>query len=214
MRRVAGVAFSVFLLTLGVAADPAEPVATPAPPPPSAAPPPSEPVKSNVSFNAAITRGGKVHSGHVVRVERGIDFYGDKGWADSGLRLYVTLEQGGKESEHPWTDISTIDIKYGGRPDLDCTYESETTPWTYTCTLKTTPVVKTTDGKTWTAVSRHLWRFTFEDGTTEEFALNKSFARAQDTKETDEESAAMYVQLQAQALKDVANNVTKIVITK
>ena len=175
---------------------------------------PTEPVKSNADFHAAITRAGKVHSGHVIRVERGIDFYADKGWADSGLRLYVTLEQNGTESERPWQDISTIDIKYGGRPDVSCSYESDVTPWMYTCTLKTMTAVKTVDGKAFTAASRHLWKFYFDDGSSETFTLNKVFARAQDTQETDDENNAMYAPLQAEVLKGVENDVTKIVITK
>jgi hypothetical protein len=205
LRRIVRAGFGVVWLSL-VAAGPDAPT--------TGASAPMEPVKSNADFHAAITRAGKVHAGHVIRVERGIDFYADKGWADAGLRLYVTLDSNGTESERPWQDISTIDIKYGGRPDVSCSYDSDVTPWMYTCTLKTTASVKTVDGKAYSAVSRHLWKFYYDDGTSETFTLNKAFARAQDTQETDDENNGMYAPLQAEVLKGVENDVTKIVITK
>lgn len=205
---------------------------TPTPPPPveisvppvveeTAPPPPPapEPPKNNADFHATIAHAdGHTVTGHVVRVERGDDWYADNGWVDATPKLTVELEAAGTNADKAWTDISTIDVKYGTKSDIDCTYESEFTPWMYTCTLKTTAAVKTKDAKSWTSTSRYKWRFTFEDGSTDEFFLYKLPARKQDTTEVtldsvSPENAALYAELQAEVQRAAAKSVTKITIT-
>lgn len=213
--------FAVSLVVFGTAGKKKDP-APPPPPPPVAAPAPEPepepepaPPARNADFKASITHAdGSVKSGHVVRIERGQDRYADDGWLDSGPKLAVSLESAGAEVDRPWTDIVSIDLKYGAKADIDCTYDSSFTPWMYICTLKTTSTAKTIDGKTYAAVSRYKWRFTFEDGSTEEFFVSRLPARKQDPGPSDFENTAMYVELQPAVLAEAAKAVTRIAITK
>ena len=171
-------------------------------------------------FTASVTHiDGRVVEGPVVKIERGLDWYAEKGWSEKPLHLTVTLTGGGAEVEKTWADLSTVEIKYGGKGEFDCMYESEYTPWMYTCLLKTTPTVTTLDGKKWAAESRYKWRFTFEDGSTEEFVLSKLPARKQDTVEVGletqvPENLSLYADLQAEASRAAIHAISKIVITR
>ncbi len=182
---------------------------------------PETAVESNVSFQAALTfADGHSVQGKVIRVERGQDVYAEQGWVDSSAKLLVELEGNGTAADKPWTDIASLDIKYGARGDVDCLYESEFTPWMYTCTLKTTSTAKTTDGKSWEVTGRHKWKFTFVDGQVVEFFAFKLPARRQDTDQDDtiggdsSENAKLYGELQAEAVEASKKALTKLVITR
>lgn len=190
---------------------PAEPVAAPAPPP---EPPPPAPPASNADFDVAITYAdGRTQAGHVVRVERGVDFYAEQGWTDDPVKLTVELEAGGAETEATWATLVTIDVKYAGKGAVDCMYESDWTPWMYTCTMGTTAAVKAMDGKAYTALSRYKWRFTFTDGSQAELYLNKLPVREQDTDADRDENYGLYAELQAKVVTVAATSVTRIVLT-
>ena len=196
---------------------PAEP--TPPPEPDEPPPPPAEPAHAapNASFDATIAYAdGHTKSGHVVRVERGIHFYAENGWEDSAAKLVVELDAAGHETEAKWDGITSVDIKYAGKTAIDCMYESNWTPWMYTCTMGTTSTVHTADGKTYTALSRYQWRFTFADGTTTEFYLGKLPARRQDanTSLDADENYALYADLQAEVQRIAGTSPTKITIKK
>jgi hypothetical protein len=171
-------------------------------------------------FQATFTHiDGRVIEGKVVKVERGLDWYAEKGWSEKPLHLTVTLEGNGTEVEKLWSDIAQVDVTYGGKTDFDCMYESEYSPWMYTCLLKTTPTVKTADGKTWKAISRYKWKFTLEDGSVEELWLSKLPARKQDTQEVtletvSPENVQLYAELQAEALRSAKHGISRIVITR
>jgi hypothetical protein len=174
------------------------------------------PVEKNADLTVALTfADGRKVEGHVIRIERGQDWYAEQGWVDSAAKLTLPLEGGGTEVERAWGDIRTIDVKYGGKTDVDCMYESEFTPWMYSCTLQTTATVKTADGKTWTGISRHKWRFVFDDGRTEEFFVKKLPMRRQE--EATEERAGtenhqLYAALQSELWTQAQKAVTKIEI--
>jgi hypothetical protein len=205
------------------------PPAEPTPPPPVVAPeppPPPEPEEPpapkaatpNADLNVAITHAdGSVKQGHVVRIERGEDVYAENGWTDTASKLVISLVAGSTTVDKPWTDIAQIDIKYGTKADIDCLYDSEFTPWMYMCTLRSTSTAKTTDGKTWTVDTRHKWKFTFADGSSEEFYAEKLPVREQDSAEVTldggGENPALYSKLQAQVMTESGKAVTKIVVT-
>jgi hypothetical protein len=159
-----------------------------------------------------------VVQGHVIRVERGDDWYAETGWTDTPGKLTVTLEGNGTEVDKTWGEIQSIDIRYGARAEVDCLYESQFTPWMYTCTLPTTSTVKARDGSTWTAGSRHKWRFVFDDGTSTEFYVNKLPQREQDTEEVqlddpDPENHELYAKIQGEVIAASQVAPTRIVIS-
>jgi hypothetical protein len=201
----------------------AAPVEAPTPDPPADDPPvaaaPSAPV-SNANFRASLTRAnGSTVSGKVVRVERGVDWYAEEGWADDAKSVRVQVEAASSLSDLAWADIARIDLTYSAaRSDIDCQYDSNFTPWMYICTLRTTANVKTVDAKAWQVASRHKWRFTFEDGSQVEFYASKLPAREQDqaTPGMDNvENYDLYGKLQARVLEDAKTTAVKsIVISK
>lgn len=236
VRVSAAIAFSASLIAFGFAgkkdkkkaAEPPPAAEAPAPAPEPTPAPEPEPAPeaapaekaANADFKATVTfADGTTKAGHVKRVERGDDWYAERGWVDDANKLTVNLQGNGTEVDKAWTDIASIDVKYGGKGDIDCTYESEYTPWMYSCLLRSTTTVKTTDGKTWQSGSKHKWRFVFDDGSTAEFYIYKLPAREQDSQQveldtTNPENYELYGKLQAQLMKDVQSAVTKIVITK
>lgn len=223
-KRCVTLVFAASLVVFGTGAKKKDPAPVAAPPPAAAAPAPAPepepepeppPPARNADFKVSITHAdGTVKSGRVVRIERGQDRYGDEGWLDSGSKLSVSLDSAGAEVDRPWADIVSIDVKYGTKADIDCTYDSSFTPWMYICTLKTTSTAKTTDGKVYAAVSRYKWRFTFEDDSTEEFFLSRLPTRKQDPGPSDFENTALYVELQPAVLAEAQRAITRIAITK
>lgn len=198
---------------------PAPPVPEPTPDP-TPEPEAAAPATPNADLEVTVARAnGTSHAGKVVRIERSTDWYGEEGWTDEANKLTVTLEGNGTEVDKTWNDIVSIDLKYGVKTDVDCMYESQYTPWMYMCVLRTTSVVKTADGKSWSAVGRNKWRFTYDDGTTEEFWVSKYPVRKQDAQEvsldsTNPENHQLYAELQAELQTQVKGAVTRVAVTK
>lgn len=127
--------------------------------------PEPEPVKpeSNTSFKVKLTSAdGTVKEGKVYRIERG-DFNGMKTWKDKAHHIKVEIEAGSTAREVPWTELQSVTIKTLKIPkDVDCTYESDFSPWLYVCAVKSISKATTKDGKKWTIESKHRWRLYFE----------------------------------------------------
>ncbi|MBA2320349.1 MAG: hypothetical protein H0V89_04260 [Deltaproteobacteria bacterium] len=201
-------------------APPAAPAPAPAPPVAPEPEPDPEPVAAapNADMKVDITFGDGTHKvGRVVRIERGVDWYAESGWEDSPGKLVLTLEGGGTEVEKPWTGIKEVNVTYASKENIDCFFESNFDPPMYTCVLKTTPTAKDTEGKAWTVTTRHKWRFTFDDGSTTEFYLNKLPNRAPDDQEVslnsvNTENQALYQRLQEEVVVDAKKSVTRISI--
>lgn len=190
-----------------------EPEAAPAPEP--------EPTSSapNANFDATITRAdGSKTSGHVVRVERSSDWYGEEGWTDSASKLTITVEGNGTEKDVPWDQVRSVEVSYLGKANIDCDYDSTYTPLMWTCAMKTTSKVTLADGGGWTVANRHKWRLTFSDGKVEEFWLNRVNARQQEEAPADMNNpdrndvvnADLQIALQASTVEQAAKGVTRI----
>lgn len=188
-----------------------------APPPP---PPPEEPpapvVVNNASFNVTITYAdGTTKAGHVKGVERTVDYAGDEGWTTDTGKLKLSIEAGSSERAATWTDVKTIAVTPGKMPDdVDCSYSSDTTPWMYDCTLRTTSATTLKDGFKGNISNRHHWRFTFDDGSTVEFQVFKYQVRQQDDHTVEfgdelTENVALYTKLQDQIRQDLKTRVVK-----
>ena len=66
---------------------------------------------------------GETKSGHVKRIERSSDWYGEE-WYTADNRITLTLEaSNGQESEAAWTDIGSMTIRPGNASNADCSYE-------------------------------------------------------------------------------------------
>lgn len=141
----------------------------------------------NADFDATVKRNdGTSLSGHVKRVERSEDWYGETIWLVEDEDILLTLEGEGTEVQKPWSSVARIHVEPGEVPeDVDCSYDSDYRPWMYNCTLRTTATATLEDGSQWTVGNRHKWRFTFEDDSTVEFWLNKHPARQQDVDPVD-----------------------------
>lgn len=179
-----------------------------------------EPPKDNADLNITVRFGGGVtRSGHVKRIERSSDWYAEEGWTDDAGDLTVALEGNGTLRDAPWSEIASITVTPGKVPaDVDCTYSSDFTPWMYTCSVRIPSKAKTTDGKSWEVTSRHKWRFTWDDGTTAEFWLDKHPARMQDAEAVsidDEigENYDIYTQLQDQLRQEVGGLVQGVTVS-
>jgi hypothetical protein len=207
------------IVACGPKAPPPPPAAAevaPAPAPaveaePEPAPEPEPPKEVlNANFNATVTSAdGTVVTGHVKRVERSADWFGETEWSTAKTDLVVSLDGGSGYKKAPWPDLKTIVIVPGKVPaDVDCTYDSNYRPWMYECILKTSGNAVTKDGAKWSVDNRHKWRFTFEDDTSVEFWLKKYPAREQDEgvvdlHSGDPENFALYKKLQ-QRLREEA----------
>lgn len=196
--------------------------AAPAPPPaPEPEPEPEPPPEvTNANFNATVVRAdGTSAGGHVKRVERSVDFFADEGWTTEANKLKLSLEAdgGNKAKDATWDQIKSISVAVGKIPgDVDCSYDSNFTPWMYDCTVKTTATVVLKDGTTWTVAQRHKWKLTFDDGSSAEFWLWKYPARQQDDKvvdleTTNPENIDLYTSLQDRLKSEVKTTlVTKV----
>lgn len=187
--------------------------------PPGSEPEPEEPqATNNADFSATLEFGdGRTVSGQVVRVERGDDWYAEEGWVDDSAQLVLTVERDGVQQDVPWKEVRELQVSYGERADIDCTYDSRFTPWMYMCTLRTDSPVTLADGERWEVSSRHKWRFTFADGKVEEFYAFKLPIRQQDTEVVDLDSTRvenydLYGKLQTQALKDAKGALVRLEI--
>lgn len=193
---------------------PEAPALPPAPPPEPEPPPPPPPPANNADFHATVTYAdGHTVAGHVVRLERGIDRYGEQGWAEDPAKLVVELESAAGESTKAWTDLAQVDLKYGAKSTVQCLYESDYTPVMYMCTIDTTTTAKAKDGKSYTVTSRYPWRFTFDDGKIVQIALTKPNVRKGDESGGDDENYALYEELTVEVLRLPTTSVTRIAIT-
>lgn len=190
------------------------PPAEPAPPPEPPKPPPAV---DNADFRITLTYADKTtRSGHVKRLERSADWFGEGEWSTEAGNLVLTLASGATEVSKPFTDIKAVTITQG-KPseDTDCSYDSEFTPWMYDCTLKTPTKVVTKDGKSWTTETRNKWRVTFDDDSQAEFWFAKYPVREQDSQttaadENADENTQMYVDLQVRLRTEVKTAVVGI----
>lgn len=161
---------------------------------------------------------GESKNGHVKRIERSSDWYGEKEWYTQANRLTVTMEAAnGQESEPAWTEIASITIKPGKASNADCAYESDYMPWMYTCEVKNKSTANLKSGARHSPTSRHKWRFTFDDDSQVEFWLYKHAARMQDGGNVEYgmdigENYAIYQQLQQELRVDLKSLLTHITI--
>jgi hypothetical protein len=183
------------MLSLLVACGPKkapEPVAAPVAAVPDPAPvaeaepePEPEPVDIiNADLNIKVTRAnGSVIEGHVKRIERSGDWYGEEAWVTDRAELKFNGEGTGEYRKITWPDVKSVTIKPGAVPaDVDCVYDGSFRPWMYDCTLKIPSTVTTKDGKSYAVDTRNKWRFVFDDGGEVEFWMVKHPAREQDEK--------------------------------
>lgn len=155
-------------------------VEAPAPPPAPVEPPPPPPEVKNADFNVKITRAdGTVTSGHIKRVERGENTYGES-WTTEEKALAFYVEGHGEYKKIQWSEVSRVSISVPNSKDFDCLYSSEYTPWMYECSVKVKASVTTKNGKTYVADTGHKWQFVTDDDTEISFWLKKHYARQQD----------------------------------
>ncbi len=167
------------------------PVAAPEAPPPVEAPepvaveeepPPPPPEVKNADLNVTIaTASGASISGHVKRIERGEDTYGES-WTTEDKAMAFYVEGNGEYKKIKWSDVKRVTISIPNTKDFDCLYSSEYSPWMYECSLKLKASVTTKDGKTYAADSGHRWKFVTDDDQEHTFWLKKHYARKQDDK--------------------------------
>lgn len=197
---------------------PAPAVEEPAEPPPP--PPPPEPeVVKNTSFNTTLTWvGGEPKSGHVTGLERTVDFNGYDGWTTEERKLKLQVEVGGTEKEIAWTDVQSITITPGKVPaDVDCTSNSAVEPMMYECTLRTTSTLVMKDGSKGEVTDRHMWRFTWEDGSTTELQVYKYTVRVPDNTAEGEDAGsapAPFEELTAQLAAALKAGLLKTVVVQ
>lgn len=180
--------------------------------------PPAPPPKpaSNVDLGVTLTTAdGATSAGRLVRVERGLDWYGETGFEDRPDRLAITVDDHGKEVDVPWADVARIDLAYGDRDDVGCQYDSSFSPWMYMCQLPVKATVTTRDGAKRTAASRHVWRLSLATGEEATLYLVKYAARAQDERSGgygSSENPDMYPRLTDEVVRAAGSAVTSIVI--
>ena len=225
MRPSLTIAVLASTLALGACKKPAEPAAAPAEPAPApevveTAPEPEPepepepaPPSPNADFNATIAfADGSTRTGHVKRVERGVDWYAENGWSDDADDLTLELDGNGTLKNVTWEELKSVSIKYSDRSGLDCSYDSAFDPWMYMCVLRSTPAATTTDGKRWTITTRNKWRFTFDNDEAVEFYTYKLPARQQDDEAAGldtTENYGLYETLQAQVLEAAKSTAVK-----
>ena len=190
------------------------PAAVPAPEPVVEAPPPPPPEVKNADFTVTLTaQDGTQVNGHVKRIERGENTYGET-WTteDKNLKFYV--EGNGEYKKISWSDVKRIAISIPNAKDFDCLYSSEYSPWMYECSVKLKARVTTKDGKSYAADSGHKWKFVTDDDAEHEFWLKKHYAREQDEKVVDldvtnPENYSLYGKLQTQLRTEMKSSLTK-----
>jgi hypothetical protein len=178
-------------------------------------PDPEPEVVRNADFRIAIdSADGSSTTGRVVRVERGVDFYGANGFTDRDIKTTISLSGGGTSRDAAWADISQIDIAYDTSPsNISCTYDSSVTPWAYICTIPSTSSAATTDGANLDVTTRNVWRLTMDDDREVELYLSKLPVRQSDSSGSgmrNAENPAMYVQLREAVVEAAATAPTRI----
>ena len=188
--------------------------AAPAAEPAVEEPPPPPPEVLNADFTVTLTTadGGTV-SGHVKRVERGENTYGE-GWTTEEKDLKFYIEGHGEYKKITWDEVKRVSVSVPNSKDFDCLYSSEYSPWMYECSVKLKSTVTTKDGKSYIADSGHKWKFVTDDDTEHTFWLKKHYARKQDEKVvdlevTDPQNYALYGELQAQLRTEMKGSLVK-----
>ena len=175
-------------------------------------------VQSNADLTLTLTSvDGTTKSGHVKRIERGQDIFGDKGWVDNAKSMAFYVESDKEYIKITWDKVKSISIKVVDAKDLSCVYSSEYSPWMYECSVKLIASLTTKEGKRYTADSSHKWRFTFDDDSEHELWLKRHYARQQDENKVQlggvDENRALYAVLQARLKTDLKTSlITKISI--
>ena len=193
--------------------------ATPEPEPEAEAEPPPPIVNANLNITVGHASGSS-KVGKVTRIERSSDWFGEEGWSTDAKDLKLSLAKVNSARDATWEEVKSIAIVPGKVPaDADCVYDSNFSPWMYDCTVKTTATVPLKDGSAgWIVANRHKWRFTYEDGATEEFWLLKHPAREQDEKVVDldtnnPENMDLYIKLQDRLKSEIKTTmVTKVTV--
>ncbi len=175
---------------------------------------------SNVDLKITVTHNdGSAHAGRVVRLARSTDWYGEEDWSHAAGDIKLQLEGSGGEIAADWAEIKSITVKIAKVSEsTDCTYDSNFSPWMYDCTLRNQASAVTRDGRSWEVTSRHKWRFTYDDDSSEEFWLYKHPARMQDTRTVNLSDASgenydLYIELQDRLREEVKTMVTGITVT-
>ena len=162
----------------------APPAPAPEPEPePEPAPPPEV---INADLTVKMTRAnGSVVEGHVKRIERSSDIYGEEGWETGDKEVQFAGETDSEYRKMGWGDVKSVSMKVASMSDVSCVYDSNYTPWMYDCALKMPTAVVTKDGKTYQADTLKKWRFVFDDDSEVEFWMKKHRAHQQDEKKVD-----------------------------
>ena len=190
------------------------PAETPEPEPVVEEPPPPPPEVKNADFTVNLTKAdGSSVSGHVKRIERGENTYGDA-WTTEEKAMAFYVEGNGEYKKIKWSDVKRVSISIPNSKDFDCLYSSEYSPWMYECSLKLKSTVTTQDGKSYVADSGHIWKFVTDDNAEHTFWLKKHYARKQDDKVVDlgvdnPENYALYGELQAQLRNELKGSLVK-----
>lgn len=199
---------------------PAPAVEAPAPapveaPPPEEVAPPAPSRLNNVSMRVSLTMAdGSTKSMAVTGLERSEDFHADTGWTSSASSLKITLEVGKTEKEVSWSDLKSITIAPGKMPDdVDCSYNSDFTPFMYECSIRTTTTAVLKDGSKGVVITRNKWRLSPEEGAAAEFYLYKHTERMQgEPTEGDQfEDPGMYTKIQQAMRETLKTNLVKSV---
>lgn len=190
--------------------------AAPAAEPAVVEPPPPPPEVINADFTVTMTNAaGEVVSGHVKRVERGENIYGE-GWTTAEKDVQFYVEGNGEYKKIGWSEVKRVSVSVPNTKDFDCLYSSEYSPWMYECSVKLKSVITTTDGKSYVADTGHKWKFVTDDGTEHSFWLKKHYARQQDEnvvdlEVTNPENYALYGELQAQLRTEMKSVLIKTI---
>jgi hypothetical protein len=171
-------------------------------------PAPPAPVQSNADLTLSLTSAdGKTKTGHVKRIERGEDIYGDKGWVDDEKAMLFYVESDKEYIKITWDKVKKVTIKVVDAKDMSCVYSSDFNPWMYECYVKLSAALTTKDGKRYTADSGHKWRFIFDDGSETELWLKKHYAREQDAEKVEMgqvgENRTLYEKLQNRLREEI-----------
>lgn len=211
MRRILVLAVAVLALPVSALAEEPSPApaAEPAPAPVVA------PAVKNVSLGAKLAFGdGTFKDGRIAGIERAVDVYGEEGWSAEAKDLVLEVEIGTTEKAVPWTEVKSLTITTAPKPEFDCDYTSETSPWMYECRLSTTSTVVLKSGQKGNVITRKRWRFTYEDGTSVVFSAFKPSAHEPDPRELSfgeevGENAELYAKLQGQLRAELKAKMVK-----
>ena len=104
------------------AVEEAAPVAEAPAPEPEPEPPPPQ-VVDNVDLTITFARSdGSQQAGHVKRIERSSDWWGEADWLTDAAKTTLTLEGGGTEIEVGWDQIKQITVASGNLANTDTSW--------------------------------------------------------------------------------------------